>query len=118
MRRSRVGWLVGLGALLGMLGGPTPGFAQFNCDIGSPAGDCTVTTVQAVTGDTAVVGHLTVSSTGALNYGNGTASITVGGDLAVSLSGEHHRQRRQHPDRRQPPTHSGELRPRIFWAAA
>lgn len=60
-----------------------PSLAQFTCDAGDLAGDCTISAPQAVGGDTTVAGNLTITASGELNYGSGTATITVGGDLTV-----------------------------------
>ncbi len=71
--------LAGLGLLLWAV----PSHAQFSCDIGNLAGNCTVNAPQAVSGDTTVVGDLTITGTGSLDYQGGSAMITVGGDLTV-----------------------------------
>jgi hypothetical protein len=77
-----------LSTMLVALGMPNGAFAQFSCDSGSLAGPtCTITTVQAVSGNTVVAGDLTVAAGGALNYGNGTATIEVGGNLVVAALG-------------------------------
>ena len=70
-------------AALGFLLWAAPSHAQFSCDIGSLAGNCTIDAAQAVSGDTTVAGDLTITGTGHLDYEGGSAMITVGGDLTV-----------------------------------
>ena len=62
---------------------PTAALAGFACDSGTLATDCEVSTVQTVAGDTVVDGDLTITETGALQYGSATATIEVGGNLQV-----------------------------------
>jgi hypothetical protein len=84
MNRGRIhARAVAMAAALGLLLWATPSHAQFSCDIGSLAGNCTINAPQAVSGDTTVVGDLTITDTGRLDYEGGSAMITVGGDLTV-----------------------------------